>query len=56
MDNILRDDLTKIARRLSDDADNVRRVLQEAGRQPELERALTAMVSAEGLILSAANS
>ena len=57
MDNLCRDDLLKIARRLSDDADNVRRVIQETGsRQPLLESALTDLVHAEGLILDAAHN
>ena len=56
MNNVLRDDLLKLARRLSDITENVRRVHNESGLQPNLASALTDLVRAEALILETATT
>jgi hypothetical protein len=56
MENIHRDDLMKLARRLDAVTDNVRRVHNEIGLPLSLAQALTSLERAEALILETANS
>lgn len=55
MDNVLRDDLMKIARRISNDAENVRRVHNEINNPLNLSQALDHLRRAESLIIETAN-